>query len=238
MVERVSSRVRTPQRKANHVRPRRRTAALFAIPPLIGLLLGGCASDGWRGPHPVPSAVGVPAAGFVPSQSPSPEATIEPSPGSWNDVHPSRGYRVVLLTAGDDEPTRTLASAVRGWAVDDDVALPTVRADGDLVGGIVRAMKLDPDLVVSVGNELVDPLATVTANHLDQQFLVVGAEVAEPTANVTAVDWSGASFRGEGLGTSSDYDVRSFTGERAARAIRAGVAAVLTGLTGVVLWID
>ena len=46
----------------------------------------------------------------------------------------------------------------------------------------------------------------VTPNHLDQQFLVVGAELAEPTANVTAADWTGASFRGEGLGMSSAYD--------------------------------
>ena len=97
---------------------------------------------------------------------------------------------------------------------------------------------MHPDLVVSAGNDLVDPLAVVTANHLDQQFLVVGAEVAEPTHNVTAVDWTGASFRGEGLGTSSTYDPDSFTPERCAAAIRAGVAAVLNDLTGIVLWID
>jgi hypothetical protein len=97
---------------------------------------------------------------------------------------------------------------------------------------------MHPDLVVSVGDALVDPLAVVTANNLDEQFLVVGAEVAEPTHNVTAVDWSGASFRGEGLGTSSTYDAASFTPERGAAAIRAGAAAVLSGLTGIVIWID
>ena len=78
----------------------------------------------------------------------------------------------------------------------------------------------------------------VTANHLDQQFLVVGAELAEPTHNVTAADWTGASFRGEGLGTSSTYDPASFTPERARDAVRAGVAAVLSGLTGIVIWLD
>ena len=97
---------------------------------------------------------------------------------------------------------------------------------------------MGPDLIVSAGNDLIDPLALVTASHLAQQFLVVGAELAEPTHNVTAVDWSGASFRGEGLGTSSTYDPNSFTAERCAAAIRAGVAAVLNDLTGIVVWLD
>jgi hypothetical protein len=67
---------------------------------------------------------------------------------------------------------------------------------------------------------------------------VVGAELAEPTANVTAADRTGASFRGEGLGMSSTYDPATFTSERAGRAVRAGVAAVLNGLTGIVIWLD
>ena len=161
-----------------------------------------------------------------------------PAPDSWTGVHPSPGYRVVLLTAGDDRPSRTLADAVRSWADAEHVDLRVVAADDHPVDAIVAAMDLRPDLVVSAGNGLVDALATVTASHLDRQFLVVGAEVAEPTANVTAVDWTGASFRGEGLGASSAYDPDSFTPERAGSAVRAGVAAVLTGLTGVVLWID
>jgi hypothetical protein len=84
---------------------------------------------------------------------------------------------------------------------------------------------------------LVDPLALVTASNLQTQFLVVGAKVAEPTDNITAADWSGASFRGEGLGQSSEHDPKSFTTERAGRAVRAGVAAVLNGLTGIVIWL-
>ncbi len=96
---------------------------------------------------------------------------------------------------------------------------------------------MGPDLIVSAGNDLIDPLALVTPNHLDEKFLVVGAELAEPTHNVTAVDWDGASFRGEGLGMSSTYDPNSFTPDRCAAAIRAGVAAVLNDLTGIVVWL-
>ena len=106
------------------------------------------------------------------------------------------------------------------------------------MAGLTRALDLKPDLIISAGNDLVDALAVVSANHLSQQFLVVGAEVAEPTQNVTAADWSGASFRGEGLGASSTYDPASFTEQRCAAAIRAGVAAVLHNLTGIVIWLD
>lgn len=207
----------------------------------LALLTGCGAGDDWSRPHPRPSAVDAPGAGFVDaSASPAPEATVTPRPGSWSGVRPSRGYRVVLLTAGRDRPTRTLVAAVRAWAEEEGVDLRTVDAaeSPDPLHAADRALGLRPDLVISVGDELVDPLATVTPNHLSQPFLVVGAELAEPTHNVTAVDWSGASFRGEGLGTASTYDPASFTPERCAAAVRAGTAAVLSGWTGIVVWLD
>ncbi|WP_433369813.1 hypothetical protein ACQPZX_44285 [Actinoplanes sp. CA-142083] len=215
-----------------------RLAATLAA---VAAVTAGCGSpsDDWTQPHPMPTAVGALGAGFVdPSAAPTPESTVTPKPGSWNDVHPSKGYRVVLLTAGHDAPTNALVKAVKDWAKAEDVSLRTVTADQDHVAGITRAIDLKPDLIVSAGNDLVDPLAVVTASHLAQQFLVVGAEVAEPTGNVTAADWSGASFRGEGLGAASTYDAASFTEERCAAAIRAGVAAVLHNLTGIVIWLD
>ena len=217
--------------------PLRAVAILVATAALVA----GCdSSDDWSQPRPAPSAVGTLGPGFVdPSAKPTPEATITPQPGSWAGVHPPKGYRVVLLTAGDDEPTRALVTAVKDWAEDEDVALRTITVGTahDAVPSIVKAMEMGPDLVVSAGNDLIDALAMVTPNHLDEKFLVVGAELAEPTHNVTAVDWSGASFRGEGLGMSSTYDPDSFTAERCAAAIRAGVAAVLNDLTGIVVWL-
>ncbi len=184
-------------------------------------------------PTPVPSAVGALGPGF-PATTPHPEATITPAQGSWSDVHPSADYRVVLVTHGTDQPTRNLVAAVEEWAdeVDADLRTVAVTDPHDLVPGITRALDMKPDLIVGAGNDLIDPLALVTASHLSQQFLVVGAELAEPTHNVTSVDWQGASFRGEGLGASSTYDPGSFTPERCAAAVRAGVAAVLNGLDG------
>ncbi len=209
--------------------------AMIAVVMVAVAALSGCAGD-WSRPHTV-SMIGAPGAGFAPTSAPAPESTVAPPPGSWDGVRPSPGYRVVLITAGDDRPARAVAEAVRSWAAADAVDLRTIDAGRDHVAGIADAIALHPDLIISAGNDLVDALALVTASHLDQQFLVVGAEVAEPTSNVTAVDWTGASFRGEGLGMSSHYDPASFTSERCGRGVRAGVAAVLTDLRGVVLWI-
>ncbi|MCL2089915.1 MAG: hypothetical protein FWH11_01600 [Micrococcales bacterium] len=205
---------------------------------VVATLLAGCA-DPWDTPRTGPSASGSLGAGFVPDQTPSPAATVVPAPGSWDGIVPTSGYRVVLLTYGDDEPTRNLVAAVAAWADTHGADLRTVRADGpdDLVAAVVRALDLHPDLVVSAGDALVDPLALVTPSHLDQQFLVLGAELAEPTHNVTAVDWTGAGFRGEGLSVPSAYDPASFTPDRCAEAVQVGAAAVLGGQGGYVYWI-
>ncbi|MEV4123317.1 hypothetical protein [Micromonospora sp. NPDC049645] len=219
------------------MRPPLQAVAILAA--TAALVTACSSSDDWSEPHPVPSAIGTLGPGFVdPATKPAPEATITPQPGSWAGVHPPKDYRVVLLTGGDDDPTRALVTAVKEWADDEHVDLRTIVVNAhDAVSSIAKAMEMGPDLIVSAGNDLIDPLALVTPNHLDEKFLVVGAELAEPTHNVTAVDWEGASFRGEGLGMSSTYDANSFTAERCAAAIRAGVAAVLNDLTGIVVWL-
>ena len=218
--------------------PRRTVVALLAT-LTAGALLGGCGQgEDWSGPHEKPTAIGTLGPGFVdPTAPPSPEATISPEPGSWDGVRPAPGYRVVLLTAGTDAPTRVSAQAVTSWAEQQDVSLRTITAASTdpYIPSITSALDLAPDLVVCVGNDLVDALTLVTANHLDQQFLVVGAELAEPTANVTAANWTGASFRGEGLRSATAFDPATFTAERVGRAVRAGVAAVLHGQTGIVI---
>jgi hypothetical protein len=147
---------------------------------------------------------------------------------------------VVLLTAGEDAQTKTLVDAVTTWAKQERGSLKIVRAANpdQIIASIVRAIDLKPDLIIAAGKDLVDPLALVTASHLDQQFLVVGAELPEPTVNVTAAVWAGASFRGEGLDPRSAQNPATFTRERAGRAVRAGVAAVLHRITGFVIWLQ
>ena len=99
---------------------------LVAALAAVAAVATGCGSrsDDWTQPHPMPTAVGALGAGFVdPSAAPTPEGTVTPKPGSWNDVHPSKGYRVVLLTAGSDAPTKALIKAVGDWAGQEKVSL-------------------------------------------------------------------------------------------------------------------
>ena len=185
--------------------------------------------------------MGTLAPGFTDAAAPpAPEATIAPAAGTWDAVHPPQGYRVVLLTSGDAPATATLAAAVTQWAADEGVSLKTVAVTEPhrAVDGIVEAMELGPDLIVSAGAELVDPLAVVTANHLDRQFLIVGAQLPEPTMNVTAAIWDGASSRGSEIAETSGGDKNAVTPEQADTAIRAGVASVVSGITGIVIWLD
>lgn len=223
-----------------------RPRALLPIVLLPLSLLVACSSDATSGSstaEPAASATtatATAAPGFAPATPPPPAGTFTPGPGSWRGTSPGPGYTAVLLTTDQDRRTRVLADAVRAWAAEAGVDLSVVTADdpGHYVARIQEAVDLGTDLVVTTGDGLVDPLALVTASTLDQQYLVVGAELAEPTLNVTAADWTGASYRGEGLGQATAFDPSTFTPERAGRAVRAGVAALLTGLNGTVVWVS
>ncbi|MFB9315536.1 hypothetical protein [Nocardioides plantarum] len=214
---------------------------------LLGLLLttAGCSADGGSEAgsdraSDTPSAVLTAGPGFAPATPPPPAGTFTPAPESWAGTNPPAGYRVVLLTTEKGARTRVLSEATRAWAKETGVDLTEVEAadPDDYLARIQEAIDAHPDLVVTTGDGLVDPLALVTASNLDQQFLVLGAELAEPTLNVTAADWDGAGYRGEGLGRPDSFDPASFTSRRAGDALRAGVTAVLTGLGGTVVRVE
>ncbi len=88
--------------------------------------------------------------------------------------------------------------------------------------------------MIGAGAGVVDEFAYATAAHLDQQYLVVGAQLGEPTENVTSVVWTGATFRGTGI-TDDEQDASAVTEDRALDAVSAGVASILQGLTGIVV---
>ncbi len=218
-----------------------RVAAVIAAATLV--VVSGWASSGDSSELDANRRpIGALGPGFIdPAAPPPPEGMIRPRPGSWDAVRPPRGYRVILLTAGNDHPTTTLVTAVKQWANAEHVRLETVAVTElhRFVDGIVEAMDRRPDLVICAGNALVDALALVTASHLGQQFLVVGAQLPEPTVNVTAAIWRGASSRGREVpNTALSFDPDAFTPEHAGAAIRAGVASVLSDVTGIVIWLD
>jgi hypothetical protein len=49
---------------------------------------------------------------------------------------------VVLLTAGDDAPTKALVAAVQSWAGDEHVDLRTLKVGDDPVASITKAMTM------------------------------------------------------------------------------------------------
>jgi hypothetical protein len=208
----------------------------------LAVFFSGWASGNSSGLDARRRPIGTLGAGFIDvAAPPPPEGMIRPKPGSWDAVHPPRGYRVVLLTAGDDHPTTALVTAVKQWANAEDVRIQTVAVTKPeaFVDGIVEAMDRRPDMVICAGNALIDTLALVTASHLAQQFLVVGAQLPEPTVNVTAAVWRGASSRGREVpNTASSFDPAAFTPGQVDAAIRAGVASVLSGFTGIVISVD
>jgi hypothetical protein len=223
------------------LRVRTRCIAAVCAASALAVLLTACGSDDdWSGPRTELRPVGSLAPGFMDAAAPpAPGATIAPHAGTWDTVHPPQGYRVVLLTTADDPAAKTLATAVTKWAAAESVSLKTVTVTEPdrAIDGIVEAMELGPDLVVSAGAALVDPLAVVTASHLERQFLIVGAQLPEPTANVTAAIWQGASSRGSEVADSTTSNVpEAVTPDQADAAVRAGVASVLNEITGIVVW--
>lgn len=173
---------------------------------------------------------------------------VEPDAESWTDVRPASEYRVLVLADGQDERTArdaqvaTLVGAVERWAGEEQRVALTVTYLSDphaYIDEVDRAAAArDADLIITAGNALVDPVAVVSANYAGeepQQFLVLGAEVAEPTHNIAASDWQGSAYLGEGVTESDYYDPSAVTAPRAYAALRAGVAAVLSGYTGIIV---
>jgi len=167
---------------------------------------------------------------------------MTPSPGSWSGVTVPAGYRIALIATDDSAAARHLRSAAESWAAAHKVHVTVVPAHDPAayLAAIQKAIDLHPDLVVSAGDPLADPLSVVTASWPDQEFLLLGAELAEPTFNVTSAVWKGTTARGGGSGTGNawKYDPSTFTVERARRALDAGVAAVLRGYAGFVVRVD
>jgi hypothetical protein len=207
----------------------RKTAAIVAV-TLSAALLAGCAA-GISGADDHRSAF---LGGIA---TPTPEATITPSPGSWAHAPGVDDYRVIVISADDRPATTTVATAIRDWAAAENADLTFLAAadDDQVESRITEAVAEAPDLVIGAGAGVVDVFSLLAPQHLAQQFLVIGAQLPEPTENSTAVVWKGATFRGTGISTEEDSDPSAVTPERAADAIAAGVASIQWGLTGIVV---
>lgn len=163
----------------------------------------------------------------------APGATLSPT-GIGSEEAVPQGLRIVVITTGAvAEPVAVTAvewARVTGSVVQQIPSAPD-RVDADLLAALDEA----PDLIVAAGAEVVDLIAFQSPQHLEQPFLLLGGQLAEPTANVTAVIWSGADFRGAGGDDLAGLDPATFTTERITQALDAGTRTVLDGSDGYVL---
>lgn len=206
----------------------------------VALTLAACGAAA-PGVTPHDGASPAPLTGFAArfvgsSHQPAPEATVRPTPGTWDDVAAPAGYTMVVVARGDDATTATLTAAVEHYAAEHgaDVTVLPARDDDEVEQRIDEAVAAAPDLVVGVGDGVVDVFSLITAQYLETDFLLVGAQLPEPTHNVTAVVWPGAEFRGTGLGNEAARP-NAVTPARAREAVAAGAASVLHDLTGIVV---
>lgn len=230
-----------------------RSAAILFVAALIvvGSLLNACAvaEPSTHAPDPRSTtraaesgSADQPGAGirdFLGNAIPNPEATITPAQNSWDAAPVPAGLMATVISADHDSGTLVLLDAVRAWGAEHQARVTVLDASSAeaMTAAFTDALVESPDIVIGVGSGVVDVFALETAQFLDQQFLVLGAQLAEPTENVTAVIWPGASFRGTGISEAdADADAdAAVTAERARDAVAAGVAAMIWDLGGIVI---
>lgn len=160
---------------------------------------------------------------------PAPGRTIAAAPPSVGSL---AGYRIAVVIPDDSSASLALLDGARDFASTTGAELVEFLADAsgdDPVGAaLAAAVDADPDVVVGLGEGTVPVFDFETGKILDQEVLVVGGQLAEPTENVTAVIWPGATSREPG-------DDASVTVERGTDALGAGITSIREGVSGVVL---
>jgi hypothetical protein len=185
-------------------------AGAFALIAVLGLALAGCVAE--------------------PDDAlPAPGRTIEASASGVEDLG---DYRIAVLVADDSSASQTLLEATREFAAESGAELlefPAATVGDDPVGDALEgATGADADLVVGLGEGVIDVFDFETGKVLDQEFLIIGGQLAEPTANVTAVIWPGATSR-------ETPDDDSVTVSRGVGALDTGIASIRDGVSGIVL---
>lgn len=187
-------------------------------------------------PTAVPSPSAAATASSDASAHPAPGRTVEATPPA--QFENLRGVRIATVVPDAGLASQALQAGMR--AIADQYGLVVeefVAADGPMPvdAAVATALATEPHVVVGLGEGAVDAIAYASSQYLDQDFLLIGAQSAEPTSNVTAVIWGGATSRGSGAPGDDASDEASVTSARAGEAIASGLGSVLTGVSGIVL---
>lgn len=171
------------------------------------------------------------APGEATPQAAEPQPSASPSPGSVLSV-PTQlppieaGVEIVFVVAeGTDD---AIPDAVEKAAASVDASVDVVVSEPSGVVTDLAAAAERSDVVLVSGADLLVSLDAVSSQTLDVQFLVLGAQLPEPTGNVTAVVWPGADARNAGSPASDDLV------ERVPTALKAGLALIGDGGAGMV----
>jgi hypothetical protein len=164
---------------------------------------------------------------------PAPGRTIEASPPAAADLSE---YRIAVVVPDDSKESQTLLAATREFAATrgaELVEFPAAAAGDDpgddpIGEALDGAAGADADVVLGLGPGVVGVFDFETGKLLDQEFLVIGGQLAEPTDNVTAVIWPGATSR-------EPLEEESVTVPRAVSALGVGVDSIREGASGIVL---
>jgi hypothetical protein len=197
---------------------------------VAALAVGGCAAGepGGTGSSagPVPVVTGDP--GAADRAEPAPGATIAAPVVSAAEVPTG----LTVAVAGVDADA---VAAVREVLTGLGAQVGTVDlATEDPDGALVTAAEATPDLLVTVGTGALDAVDRLSASRLDLRVLVIGAQLPEPTANVTAVVWPGA----DGRWSDVDADAAGIDAPRIAQAVPAGIVTALAERGALVLALD
>lgn len=213
-------------------------ARASAAAVLLAVALTACSTPASTDVGPVSVAQTTAPTGPSAPTQPVPGATSTPDPASWSIAVAPAGFSVVVVTAvdaGTDPELTAAVDAIRARAGSAAVRTTTVPAGSSGSGDpFADVLAESPDLVVVLGPALLDAADRASASNLGQQFLIVGAQLPEPTVNVTAVVWSGAAARRSDEPRTVPNGVPEVA-EHAGDAFQAGLAALLDDTTGGVL---
>lgn len=215
---------------------------LITAAVLVGTLSGCSSAESAPAlPTSTSSATSSAAAELAPQQVPVPGSTVAASAIAVPDDIPADlsvtvvAPEVTGVAAADTAATiaelRSLtdvhgASSISFLPAESEPDVPAVHVDGDAL--LLSALAERPDVIVVLGESILTELDGVSASNLDQQFVLLGAQLPEPTANVTAVVWPGADVR---LADGISPEIAP----RALQALQAGLSAVASDSTGIVL---
>lgn len=218
-------------------RPIVRASAVVLV-AFVALVASGCATDVDAGAGSSVARTSAPPA----DPTAGSDASVGPGdvPGSTLDVSavtapPPEGLELAVVVSADiGEQEQRAADAVQAYA-DEHESSVTLHADESTQDAVAAALAERADVIIGIGPGVVGAIDRASASNLDVSFLILGTQLAEPTANVIAVTWPGADERA----VFADEELE-FSGADgfAAEAVSTGLAAFWSDLDGHVIALD